>query len=155
MSGNLHHFSNGIRVWAGYSTDVQFFVTLLLHFSYHLLQGATVPDGLKNLGGDAIGHALDAVLQKGLTLHIRFKYFVNKTLLFSYILIIIIVSFIVIHSIIYILYFYYLCVKNSCCMEKDVTDVMHTISLTGRIFQAGECATTHLWSTVETADHFH
>lgn len=48
---------------------------------------------------------------------------------------------------------YYLCVENCCCMKKYVTDVMHTISVTGRIFQAGECATAHLCSTVQTANH--
>lgn len=39
-------------------------------------------------------------------------------------------------------------------MEKDVTDIMHTISVTGGVFQAGERATAHLCSTVQTVRHF-
>lgn len=78
-----------------------FFVTFLLHFSNHFLEGAAASDGLKNLRGDAIGNALDSLLEKCLALYARIKYFVIKKVFPIYL--IIKLSFIVIPSIISLL----------------------------------------------------
>lgn len=68
VAGQLSYLCNGFWVWFGHSADVQLGVALLLNLRDHPLERGTTAHGKKDLGGDAIGDALQALLHKGLAL---------------------------------------------------------------------------------------
>lgn len=68
VAGQLSYLCNGFWVWPGHSADVQLGVALLLNLRYHPLESGTTAHSNKDLGGDAIGDALQALLHKGLAL---------------------------------------------------------------------------------------
>lgn len=68
VAGQLCYLCNRFWVWLGHSTDVQLSVALLLNLWDHPLESGTTAHSEKDLGGDAIGDALQALLHKGLAL---------------------------------------------------------------------------------------
>lgn len=68
MAGQLSHLCNGLWVRLGHSADVQLAVALFLNLRDHPLEGGTAAYCKKDLGRDAVGNALQALLHKGLAL---------------------------------------------------------------------------------------
>lgn len=68
VARQLSYLCNGFWIWLGHSADVQFGVALLLNLRDHPLESGTTAHSKKDLGGDAIGDALQALLHKGLAL---------------------------------------------------------------------------------------
>lgn len=64
MVRELHDFCDGFGVPLGDAAHVQLAVALLLHLSNHPLESGAPPNGEEDLGGDPVGDALQALLDK-------------------------------------------------------------------------------------------